>query len=51
MLGKGKEEGADSDTGSGPLGVSVFNDGRDKVTGLQGPSVCLETQDKAPSMG
>lgn len=35
----------------GPLGASVFNDGRDKVAGSQGPSVCLETQEAAPSMG
>lgn len=44
------EEGADSDTVFGPLGVSVFNDGRDKVAGPQGPSVCLETQEEAPSV-
>ena len=33
-----------------PLGVSVFGDGKDKVAGPQGPRVCLETQDEAPSM-
>lgn len=42
--------GARSDTVCGPLGVSVFNDGRDKVAGPPGPSVCLEIQE-APSVG
>lgn len=39
--------GANSDKVFGPLGVSVFNDGRDKFAWLQGPSVCLETQEEA----
>lgn len=39
--------GANSDTVFGPLGVSVFNDGRDKFAWLQGPSVCLETREEA----
>lgn len=43
--------GTDMDTGFGPLGASGFNDGRDKVAGPQGPSVCLETQEEAPSVG
>lgn len=52
MLSAGQgEEGTQSDTVFGPLGASVFNDGRDKVAGLQGPSVCLEIQEEAPSVG
>lgn len=51
MLSAGDGEvGAHSDTVFGPRGVSVFNDGRDKVAGPQGPSVCLEIQE-APRVG
>lgn len=29
----------------------MFNDGKDKFAWLQGPSVCLETQEEAPVWG
>ena len=47
MLGKG----TDLATVLGRLGASGFNDGRAKVAGPQGPSVCLETQEEAPAWG